>query len=171
MDRGAIDYEEAARQHQVYVEELRRLGAVPISLPALPDNPDSPFVEDTAVVLADVAVICNPRLPSRQSEVDSTACVLSEYRPIVRLEGDAHLEGGDVLRVGQQLYVGNSSRTNAEGIRQLGEAVEAHGYRVEAIPVEHCLHLKTGCTYIGEDTLLMNPRWIDPSLFPQFTHH
>ena len=75
------------------------------------------------------------------------------------------LEGGDVLRIGHALYVGMSGRTNADGIAQLATALAPFGYSVQALPMQGCLHLKSAVTCIAPDTILVNPRWVDPALF------
>lgn len=165
LDRLAIDPDLAARQHESYVEAIRRLGATVVELPAQPDLPDAVFVEDTAVVVDEIAVTTRPRLPSRRAEIESTAEVLAQYRPQRALTGDASLEGGDVVRIGRTLYVGLSSRTNEAGIAQLTEFLQPFGYDVRAVPVNSCLHLKTACTYIGRSTLLANPEWVDTDQF------
>jgi dimethylargininase len=161
LDRQPIDLDRAVAQHRDYQDCLRRLGVEVVELPPQPELPDAVFVEDTAVVLDDIAVITSPRLPSRRSEVDSTARALAQWRPLLRLDGASRLEGGDVVRIGSTLYIGHSSRTNSEGIEAMRQLLVPRGYEVRAIAVEKCLHLKTACTYIGRDTLLVNPDWVD----------
>lgn len=163
MDRRPIDIDAADRQHEAYEDTLRRLGVDVISLPALPGAPDATFVEDTAIVLDELAVLTVPALQSRRLEVESIACALTPYRRVLRLVGDARLEGGDVMRVEQTLYVGLSRRTNSTGIDQLRTLLERHGYRVEPVPVDRALHLKTACTYVGDGMVLANPDWVDVS--------
>lgn len=165
LDREPIDVERAAAQHRRYEACLRQLGLRVVELPAQPDMPDAVFVEDTAVVLDDVAVITAPRLPSRRSEIESTAQALAQWRPLLRLNGASTLEGGDVVRIGRTLYIGQSSRTNGEGIESMRRLLAPRGYDVRGVAVERCLHLKTACTYIGRDTLLANPDWVDTSAF------
>ena len=165
LDRTAIDVERAVCQHNDYERHLAALGVRVVSLPAPPDLPDAVFVEDTAVVLDEVAVMTSPMLESRRREVESVAAVLERYRPLLRIEGDAHLEGGDVLRIGRTVYVGLSRRTNCEGASQLARFLAPWGYRVQPVEVRGCLHLKTGGTYLGGNTLLANPTWIDCAPF------
>jgi dimethylargininase len=165
LDRQPIDPALAARQHDAYVATLRDLGAEIIELPAAPELPDAVFVEDTAVVVNELGVITAPRLDSRRQEVQSTAAVLTEYRPLKQISGEGTVEGGDVLRIGRTLYVGLSRRSNQEGIDQLADFLRPYEYDVRATPFDGALHLKTACTYIGNRTLLANPRWIDTSLF------
>lgn len=161
LDRQPIDVALAVRQHQAYEECLRRLGVRVIALPSEPELPDAVFVEDTAIVLDEVAVLTAPALESRRREVESMAAALALYRPLLHISGTATLEGGDVMRIGKTLYAGATGRTNAAGIAQLAALLEPYGYRVQAIDVTGCLHLKSACTYIGRDTVLANRAWAD----------
>jgi dimethylargininase len=163
LDRQAIDIGQAAREHEAYEEALRELDVDVISLKAEAELPDSVFVEDPVVVLDEVALMTRMGAESRRAEGESLAHALAPYRGIRWMQEPATLEGGDVMRVGKTLYVGESVRTNAEGIRQLS----AFSYAVRAVPVRGCMHLKTGCTYLGDDTLLINSDWIDQSNFPR----
>lgn len=166
LQREPIDPDLAGRQHDGYNETLRRLGVEVVEAPALPDLPDAVFVEDTAVVVDQVAVMTRPLLPSRQAEVASMAEVLARYRPIVSLDGEARMEGGDVLRIGDTFYVGvTGTRSNAEGARRLGEILAPFGYTVLPAAFHGCLHLKSGCTYVGDHTLIVNPECVNPAQF------
>jgi dimethylargininase len=136
-----------------------------VELPAAPDLPDAVFVEDTAVVVDEVGVVTQPKLKSRRQETWSTATLLAQYRPLKKLYGPATLEGGDVVRIGRTLYVGLSSRTNQDGIDQLQDFLRPYEYEIKAVPCEKCLHLKTACTYIGNNTLLANTAWVDTAQF------
>jgi dimethylargininase len=127
--------------------------------------PDSVFVEDTAVVLEELAVIMRPGAETRRAETASVAEVLAGYRRLYRIESPGTMDGGDVLRVGRMLYVGLSSRSNAAGVDQLRSIVSAYGYEVRGLAVEGCLHLKSAVTQVGADTLLINRAWVDASAF------
>lgn len=168
LPRQVIDLAKAAGQHRQYESCLRELGASVISLAAEPDLPDSVFVEDPAVVVDEVAILTRMGAESRRREAESLAQALSPYRSLRWLREPATLEGGDVMRVGRMLYVGSSVRTNAEGIHQLVEALSPFGYDVQAVEVRGCMHLKTGCTYLGDRTLLANRGWIDAAAFEGF---
>ncbi len=124
------------------------------------------FVEDTAVVLDEIAVLTRPGAGSRRAEVDSIAATLERWRPCIRIEAPGTLDGGDVLRVGRSIFVGQSGRSNADGIRQLAAAAVPHGYAVVPVPVQGCLHLKSAVTLVGPDTLLINPDWVDRGHWP-----
>jgi dimethylargininase len=166
LARSPIDVALAERQHAAYSHALAALGCRLLELPAEPDLPDSVFVEDTTVVLDEVAVLTRPGAASRLAEVDSVAAVLELWRPCVRIEAPGTLDGGDVLRVGRDLYVGESGRSNAAGIAQLAAAVASHGYRVVPVPVRGCLHLKSAVTLVGPETLLINDDWVDRRHWP-----
>lgn len=165
IERQPIDPDLAAQQHRAYQDLLRRLGAEVVCLPAEPDLPDAVFVEDTVVAVDEVAVLTIPRLSSRQPEVESMAGTIAAYRPVQRLSGEARLEGGDVLRIDRTLYVGLSRRTNRAGIAQLAALLVPHGYQVQPVEMNGCLHLKTACTYVGNNTVLANREWVDTAVF------
>jgi dimethylargininase len=166
--RQPIDLDRAVEQHSVYERCLAELGAEVVRLPAEPGLPDSVFVEDLAVVVDQVAVMANPRSPVRRRERASVAAELGRHRPLRRLRAPATLEGGDVLRAGDRVFVGLSRRTNAAGRVQLERELAPLGYSIHPVEVRGCMHLKTGCCYLGSDALLMNPRWIDPGAFRGF---
>ncbi len=158
--RRPIDVERALAQHAAYVAALESLGCTILALPPLADQPDAAFVEDAAVVLDDVAIVPNMGAPSRRAESASVAAALAQHRPIERMSEGTTLDGGDVLRMGDTLYVGWSSRTNHAGLRELAHRVLPHGLAVKAVEVRGCLHLKTACTRLDDDTLLARPRWV-----------
>jgi dimethylargininase len=163
IDRVEIDIEKAQTQHGAYEECLREMGMEVIALPAEPGLPDSVFVEDPTIVLDEIAVITRPGAASRREEGKTLAPVLAKFRKLERITAPATLEGGDVMRVGKTLYVGASARSNAEGVAQLARILRPFGYAVKSVEVRGCLHLKSGCTYLGEDIVLANRDWIDAS--------
>jgi dimethylargininase len=165
LEREPIDVARAEAQHRAYEEALRELGCTVVRLPAEPDLPDAVFVEDAAIVLDEVAVLTRPGAASRRAEVASVAAGLGPYRPLVRLEAPATLDGGDVLRVGRTLYVGRSARTSAAGAEQLAARVAPHGYGVVAVPLEGCLHLKSAATLVAPGVLLVQPAWVAADAF------
>ena len=166
LARSPLDVELAERQHAQYAQTLVSLGCRLLELAPEPDLPDSVFVEDMVVVLDDVAVLTRPGAESRRPEVASVASVIELWRPCVRIEAPGTLDGGDVLRVGRELFVGQSGRSNAEGISQLAAAIAPFGYRTVPVPVRGCLHLKSAVTLVAPDTLLINDAWVDRSHWP-----
>jgi dimethylargininase len=165
LAREPIDLELAQRQHRAYAAELAALGCRLERLPALPQQPDGVFVEDTAIVLEEGAVITRPGVASRRPEVESVAVALAQHLPVQRIESPATLEGGDVLRIGRTLYVGASARSNAAGIAQLSRLVRPQGFAVKGVSMRDCLHLKSALTFIPPDLILVNPAWVDPAEF------
>ncbi len=165
IERGPIDLAAAKLEHRAYEDALRGLGASIIHAPDAPDQPDAVFVEDTAIVLDEVAVITRPGAPSRRPETIGIAQLLGNYRQLRHLEAPATLDGGDVLRVGRVLYVGLSSRTNTEAIAQLQSLLEPWNYGVAPVDVTGCLHLKSAVTAVDESRLLINRAWTDPDVF------
>lgn len=166
LPRRRIDLALARRQHAAYEQALREAGCEVRQLPEQPDQPDSVFVEDTAIVLDEVAVVTRPGAPSRRGEVESMAAALDGLREIVRIEPPGTLDGGDVLRLDRALYVGASTRSSADGIAQLGRLLAPFDYRVVAVPLRGCLHLKSAVTQVAPDRLLLNPEWVDGRCFP-----
>jgi dimethylargininase len=165
LKRTPINVELACRQHEAYEHALTELGCTVQSLPAEPDLPDSVFVEDTAIVLDEVAVITRPGAASRRPETSSIAASLRPYRSLVELQTPATLDGGDVLRIGRTLYVGMSGRSNQVAIQQLETLLQPFGYTVRGVPVCGCLHLKSAVTQVAPDTMLFNPKWISAEPF------
>ena len=164
-EREPIDVEAAARQHRGYCDALRACGARVVTLPAFDELPDSVFVEDTAIVLDEVAVLTRPGARSRRGEVVLNGPEVARLRPVLRVAPPATLEGGDVLRLGRTLYVGLSPRTNAEGAAALRRFVAPFGYEVLTVELRGCLHLKTACSALDDRTVLANPGWVDAGVF------
>lgn len=165
LPRTEIDMALAREQHQAYEEALASLGCRVRRLPELPEQPDSVFVEDTAVVLDELAVICRPGAGSRRDEITSMALVLKRYRALVNITAPGTLDGGDVLVIGRILYVGLSARSNQEGAAQMAAAISPHGYRVITLEPKGCLHLKTAATLVAPGLVLINPAWVDGRAF------
>src|SRR5881394_4110676 len=113
LAREPIDWSRATRQHEEYERVLRSLGCTVTRLAQLPDNPDSVFVEDTAIVLDECAVITRPGALSRRDETASVAEAIGPYRPLQHIRSPGTMDGGDVLKVGRRLYIGLSTRTDA----------------------------------------------------------
>src|SRR5579884_2789189 len=167
LQREPIDAALAQRQHTAYVDALHELGVRILALPPEPNMPDAVFVEDTAVVVDEVAVITRPGAASRRDEVASIALALRPYRELRALVAPATLDGGDVMQVERVFYVGIApgGRTNEEGVAQLRVHLAPYGYTVRAVHLDGCLHLKTAATYLGRGMLLANPAWLPGSRF------
>lgn len=166
LERTPIDYVMAACEEREYRRTLASLGLEVIRLPGDPAYPDCVFIEDTAVVLPELAVMTRPGAASRRGETRVVADELAKYRPLVHIEAPATLDGGDVLVLDDRLYVGLSARTNEAAIGQL----RFHTRReVVPVPVAGALHLKTAVTRVSRDALLIHREWIDASLFDGWT--
>jgi dimethylargininase len=169
VGREPIDFAEAVRQHEAYRALLVKCGVRHIhTIDANRDCPDSTFIEDTAVVLDEIAVQASMGADSRRREPDGIASVLRQYRDVVPIELPATLEGGDVVTIGRTLIVGLTSRTNIAGVRALERIVERFGYRVTAVTPRGALHLKTACCSVDDETLLVNTAWIDKAELHSF---
>ena len=165
IPRHEIDVEVARSQHLQYENVLRDLGCQVRRLSVEPNLPDSVFVEDTAIVLNEIAIIARSGAASRREETRSVAEVLRGYRTIFQITSPGTLDGGDVLQIGRTLFVGNTSRTNESGINQLIDFVSTGEYKVIVVQVEGCLHLKSAVTLVGEETLLINNSYGDTIIF------
>ncbi len=165
LSRESIDLERARAQHRAYEQALAGLGCRVERLPAEPELPDAVFVEDTAVVVDEVAVITRPGAGSRRPETSSMAVALSAYRRLAAIAAPGTLDGGDVLRLGRQVFVGRSSRSNEAGVEGLRCALQPLGYSVTEVQVRGCLHLKSAVTEVGPGMLLVNPAWVEPGAF------
>ncbi len=165
LERTTIDLARACAEHNEYEAALRALGFEVKRLPAGPDMPDSVFIEDTAIVLDELAVIMRPGAESRRVETAAVAEAVRTYRPVAAILAPGTIDGGDVLRIGHRLFVGCGYRSNDAGIKQLGSIVGSQGYSVEAVTFEGCLHLKSAVTLVADDLVLINPAWVDADRF------
>jgi dimethylargininase len=165
LGRETIDIERARAQHAAYRAALAAAGADVVVLPALDDLPDSVFVEDTAIVLDSVAIMSTMGAESRRRETAAMAPVLRRYRTVQTLVEPATLDGGDVMRAGTTLYIGQTARTNRAAVEQLSKILGPAGYRVIGVPLTKCLHLKSACTALGPGQVLINPDWVPIDLF------
>lgn len=164
LGRVPIDAARATTQHAAYEQTLRDSGFEVIRLPDLPDDPDAVFVEDTALLLGDDAILTRPGAASRAGEVESTAAGLAAHFALHRIK-HGHVDGGDVLRIGRRLYVGLSTRTDLAGIDALAAIAQPLGFDVRRANLRDCLHLKSGATFAGRGVLLYNPQAVDPAQF------
>ncbi len=151
------DYDLMLEQHKAYLAALSAAGLEVMVLDPQPDYPDAHFVEDTAVVTPDVAVITIPGAQARQGEEESIAPVLSEYRKIKRIQPPGTLDGGDVLQVNNHFFIGISERTNREGAGQLGRILQDYGNTWATVDVGDGLHLKSSVNFVGQKNLLVTP--------------
>jgi dimethylargininase len=154
-DLGAPSYELVLRQHAVYIDTLKAIGLDVIELGPLPEYPDAHFVEDTAVVISEAAIITRPGAIARRGEEESIAKVLAQYREIEYIQAPGTLDGGDVLMIGNCFFIGISERTNPEGAKQFGRILEKYGKTWTAIRVGAGLHFKSSVNYIGRNSILV----------------
>jgi dimethylargininase len=168
IERNPINYELALQQHNAYCQAIENCGVCVQRLAVNLAFPDSCFIEDNAIVVDEVAIVTSMGSSSRQDEPKAIAPELAKYKEIVRLELPAKIEGGDVLRIGKKLYVGISGRTNIKGANELAGILKPWNYEVTPVKFKDCLHLKTACTAIDEQTLLINPQWIVPETFSEY---
>jgi dimethylargininase len=162
IDRVPADGGLAAEQHAAYVEAVAGCGWAIREVAPADELPDCAFVEDTVVMLGDLAVVTRPGAPERRAEVDGAEEALRALGlDVARIEEPGTLDGGDVLQVGQTVYVGRGGRTNAEGIRRLRRHAARTGRSVVPVALRGVLHLKSAVTALPDGTFIA----FDPSLF------
>lgn len=167
IDRVPVDAELARRQHEGYCAALADAGYELRYVEDAPELGDAVYVEDTVVVVDDVAVLSRPGAPERRPEVDGTEAVVRELGLTVhRIEEPGTLDGGDVLQVGSRVYVGRGGRTNGAGIAQLREILAPLGRTVVPVRLTEVLHLKSAVTALPDDTMLVLEDLVEPGALP-----
>ena len=173
LERTPVDVALARRQHDAYVSALAGAGWDVVHVAEAPDHPDAVFVEDTVVVVADLAVLTCPGAPQRRGEIEGTRAAVSSLGLRVADLADAAgpgarptLDGGDVLQVGRRVYVGRGGRTNADGVRALRALLAPLGRTVVPVPLKAVLHLKSALTALPDGTLIGLPELVDTSGLP-----
>ena len=168
---GRPDYALALKQHDHYIRALESCGVKVTVLEALEEFPDGCFVEDTAVLTRNCAVISNPGALSRRNEPGCMVDTIKQFYAEDRIEyitSPGTMEGGDVMMVGDHFYIGLSARTNEEGGRQLIAALKKHGHTGSIVPLKKVLHLKTGLAYLENNNLLVSGEFVDREEFSKF---
>lgn len=168
-DLGKPILEKLFEQHQKYVEALKRCGVEVTQLRANEEFPDSTFVEDTAVLTSEFAIISNPGAEARNREIEEIVPAVKKcYEKLYYIDGPGTLDGGDVLQAEKKFYVGLSDRTNEEGARQFKEIVEKEGYEATIVPLKEFFHLKTGIAYVGENRMVVAGEFIEHPAFESY---
>lgn len=170
VQRQPVDAGLALTQWEAYVAALRESGWEPLEVPPEEAAPDGVFVEDAVVVYGDVALLTRPGAAERRIEVAGVGDVVEGLGYAVsRVEAPGTLDGGDVLKVGDTVYVGLGGRTNEEGVRQVASALEPQGARVVAVPVSRVLHLKSAVTALPDGTVVGHPDTVEGrQLWPRY---
>ena len=168
LPRVSIDIGLAFQQHQHYQSVLSSLGCEIVVVPTEPGLADSVFVEDTAIVLDEIAVLLRPGAATRRPEVAGVESVLRRYRTLASIQPPGTLDGGDLLRVDNVIFAGLSTRSNQSGIEQLRDIVADYGFSVKTVNTTKCLHLKSAVSAVAPGTLLINPDWVSSSTFSDY---
>jgi dimethylargininase len=164
--RNAVSVELAKEQHKLYCKALESRNLKLVRIPADNSFPDCVFVEDPAIVFGDTAVICSMGAKTRIGEVNEVKKVLSSiFSKIVDIHPPGTIEGGDVLRVNNRLFVGLTNRTNSEGINQLRDALGNEGCEIVPVRVSNILHFKSACSYLGDGCIIVNSGYFDLKVF------
>jgi dimethylargininase len=169
LERTTIDSELAESQWHGYVDALHASGWATTEVLAADDHPDAVFVEDTVVVFGDTAVITRPGAEQRAGETAGTTATVQQlgYRVLTMQSGT--LDGGDVLKVGDRVYVGRGGRTDPAGLAEFRSLVQPLGYTVIGVPLTKVLHLKSAVTALPDGSIVGFPPLVDdPAFFPHF---
>jgi dimethylargininase len=169
IERHPVDLDLAKKQWDGYVAALHRSGWSTVVIDGDDSMPDCVFVEDTVVMFGDLAVITNPRQPTRNPETIAVRRVLDDLGLETTTITAGNLDGGDVLKIGSQVYVGLSGTTDAAAVEQLVTILAPRGFTVTAVPLTKALHLKSAITALPDGTVIgYEPVVDDPGLFPSF---
>ncbi|KAK7493226.1 hypothetical protein BaRGS_00015563 [Batillaria attramentaria] len=150
-----IVYERAVKQWRKYTEILTKCGLEVVTIPADERYPDCVFIEDSALVIGQRACLTRPGHPNRRGEVQAVKDELKRLK-IETVELDdpsALLDGGDIIFTGQEILVGDSTRTNEEGAMSLQRAFPE--FPVTRIPIKGCLHLKSVASLGNEGVIIV----------------
>lgn len=153
---GRPDFHGLLRMHAAYVQALKDLHLEVDVLEPLPGYPDAYYVEDPAIITPEIGIITRPGAMERRGEEIALGAAIAKHRRTVSIQAPGTLEGGDVLFIGKQVFVGLSNRTNGEGVRQLASLLAPFGYSVTGIPVPAGLHFKSSVNWVGGDALLLS---------------
>lgn len=163
-----INVELAKEQHRRYCEILEQLGLILIVIEPDDRFPDCCFVEDPAIVIGDIAIISRMAAKSRTGEEIEVRNTLSRYKKVYEINPPGTIDGGDILRINEKIYVGVSQRTNQFAVQQVRTFLSDYDYQVIPVRIKHILHLKSACTYIGNNYIVMFPGHFDDRIFSEY---
>jgi dimethylargininase len=156
-----IDVALAKKQHAEYCKALENLGLKLIWVKGDDTLPDSCFVEDTAIIIGEKAIICNMKVKSRAREVIEVAKVLEKLKETYYIKPPATIDGGDALKIENKIFVGISERTNMQAVHQLKKILNNSDVEVVPVKVKNVLHLKSACTYLGNNYVILSKGHFD----------
>ena len=171
---GRPDYELAMKQHDAYISALKKCGCEVTILEEMEEFPDSCFVEDTAVLTKNVAIISRPGAETRRRESEYMVDTIKKFYPedkIEYIQAPGTMEGGDVMMVGNHFYIGKSARTNEEGCRQFIALLEKHGHTGSIVELKEMLHLKTGVNYLENNNMLVSGEFLTNPEFDKYNKY
>ncbi|MGQ9624077.1 MAG: dimethylarginine dimethylaminohydrolase family protein [Candidatus Bathycorpusculaceae bacterium] len=146
----------ARKQHTKYCKALQELGLKLIWVKGDNSLPDSCFIEDTAIIIDDKAIICHMKVKSRTREVIEVAKVLEKLKETYHIKPPATIDGGDVLKIEKRIFVGLSRRTNLQAVQQLRKILNGCNVEIVPVKVQNVLHLKSACTYLGDGYVILS---------------
>jgi dimethylargininase len=173
VDLGVPRFDLVIQQHSAYCRALQECGLALVSLDADPSFPDSTFVEDAAILTPRGAILTRPGALTRTGEADAIRPAILPFFPQpLAIESPGIVDGGDICEAGDHFFIGLSHRTNEEGARQLAAHLATFGYTSSTIdvrPMTSILHLKSGISYIGDNTLVVMEEMAANRQFQRFS--
>ena len=167
-NREEISVALAKKQHARYCDALKQLGLNLIVVDEDKTLPDSCFVEDTAAIFGEKAVVCNMKTESRAKETLEVAKILSRLKDTYYIKPPATVDGGDILKAEDTVFVGLTARTNLHAVKQLEGILTKSDFRVVPVRVHDVLHLKSACTYLGDNCILVAEGFFETDLLNDF---
>ncbi|WP_017586454.1 dimethylargininase [Nocardiopsis ganjiahuensis] len=165
--RTPVDPVLAARQYTIYQETVASAGWRVHEIDPAPEHPDSVFVEDPLVVCEDLAVLTRSGAEARRGEIEGVeAAVRTLGLRVARIEKPGTLDGGDVLQVGETVYVGVGTRTNEDGADQLEQLLAPLGRKVHRVALGEVLHLKSAVTALPDGSFVGLPELVETASLP-----
>ncbi len=166
---GPPNYPQALAQHGAYVEALRACGLDVTILPPDNEHPDSTFVEDTALLTAECAIIMRPGATSRRDETQTIEPALRDhFKTVEHVQAPGTVDAGDIMMVGRHFFIGLSQRTNQSGAEQIIQILNRHGMSGSTVPLKEMLHLKSGVAYLENNTMVATGEFLNRAEFANF---
>lgn len=152
-----INMKRAMKQHQLFVDTMKKNGVDVYKLPAMEKFPEQVFTRDIGFTIGETVFVSRMGSNIRDGEEKVLRNWLLEHQINLSLiEGD-RIEGGDVIVHGDTVYIGVSGRTSEETIQELQSQVPH--MNVVAVPFDPIyLHLDCVFNILSEkDALIYKP--------------
>lgn len=158
-----IDKGIAKAQHDQFIKKLEEHGVEVIRLPASEQFPEQVFTRDIGFTLGDEVFVAEMASDIREGEEDALEHWLESSNTLFRKLRANKIEGGDVIIDRGTVFVGISSRTSMEAVRELDAKLPNH----EIIPIpfnEKYLHLDCVFNILSPKIGLIFPQALDDEI-------